>query len=397
LADEYFQRIHQIMSLLDDENVEIIGAMKKFGPRNLQSIARKSGVPYPTVYTRVNKLGTQGLLDTWTYPNLAKIGLARSMVLLTPSPGREVIASEALKIPGYWLWIARCTGECNGYYSQHAVPVENRQDFVQYLDQIVSSGLATSYRIFWLGDYHSHIPNFEYYDFKKRAWRFDWPAWLSLFMKGKSGQNVPEEKESSKDDFDKNDLLILKELMKDARKKLSELSQLIGMTLPAAKYRFDNLARRGFLQDYVVQVLPYPPEISDLYEVRLDFGEHKAMIAKENFFKRLPFVLNYSRIKGTNSITLRVYLPRTEVNNLLTMLSALVRGDAIDRFSYMLLDPMTIQSQTFHYKAFDDKSGWRYDNHEYLAALRKLASSLDKAEHPAVTFQPSKGLPVSMM
>src|SRR2546422_10821173 len=100
----------------------------------------------------------------------------------------------------------------------------------------------------------------------------------------------PEEKESSKDDFDKNDLLILKELMKDARKKLSELSQMIGMTLPAAKYRFDNLARRGFLQDYVIQVLPYPPEISDLYEVRLDFSEHKAMIAKENLFKRLPFV-----------------------------------------------------------------------------------------------------------
>jgi DNA-binding Lrp family transcriptional regulator len=185
--------------------------------------------------------------------------------------------------------------------------------------------------------------------------------------------------------------------MMDARKKLSELSQLIGMTLPAAKYRFDNLARRGFLQDYVIQVLPYPPEISDLYEVRLDFGEHKAMIAKENFFKRLPFVLNYSRIKGTNSITVRVYLPRTEVNNLLTLLSALVRAGAIDRFSYMLLDPMTIQAQTFHYKAFDDKSGWHYDNHEYLAALRKLASSLDKAEAPAVTFQPSKSLTVTMM
>jgi len=120
-------------------------------------------------------------------------------------------------------------------------------------------------------------------------------------------------------------------------------------------------------------------------------------MAKENLFKRLPFVLNYSRINGTNSITIRVYLPRTEVNNLLTLLSALVRGGAIDRFSYMLLDPMTIQAQTFHYKAFDDKSGWHYDNHEYLAALRKLASSLDKAEPPPVTFQPSKGLTVTMM
>jgi DNA-binding Lrp family transcriptional regulator len=318
------------------------------------------------------------------------------MVLLTPSPGREVTASEALKIPGYWLWIARCTGECNGYYSQHAVPIENRQDFVQYLDQIVSSGLATSYRIFWLGDYHSYIPNFEYYDFKKRAWRFDWPAWLSLFTKGK-GQSVSEEKEASKDDFDKNDLLILKELMNDARKKLSELSELIGMTLPAAKYRFDNLARKGFLQDYVIQVLPYPPEISDLYEVRMDFGEHKTMLAKENFFKRMPFVLNYSRIKGTNSITMRVYLPRTEVNNLLTLLSALVRGGAIDRFSYMLLDPMTIQAQTFHYKAFDDKAGWSYDNQEYLAALRKLASNPDKTEPSAGAFQTPKATTVALM
>jgi hypothetical protein len=62
----------------------------------------------------------------------------------------------------------------------------------------------------------------------------------------------------------------------------------------------------------------------------------------------------------------------------------------------MLLDPMTIQAQTFHYKAFDDKSGWHYDNHEYLAALRKLAS-LDKAEASPVTFQPSKSLTVTMM
>src|SRR5207245_10732286 len=152
----------------------------------ISHIVHISDISIPTHYNFVINHSTKGLLYTLTYPNHSKIGLARSMVLLTPSPGREVIASEALKIPGYWLWIARCTGECNGYYSQHAVPVENRQDFVQYLDQIVSSGLATSYRIFWLGDYHSHIPNFEYYDFKKRAWRLDLPAWISLFTKSKA-------------------------------------------------------------------------------------------------------------------------------------------------------------------------------------------------------------------
>jgi len=64
-ADEYFDRIHRITSLLDEENIKIISAMKKYGPRNLQHISRKSGVPYPTVYTRVTKLEGEGLLQTW--------------------------------------------------------------------------------------------------------------------------------------------------------------------------------------------------------------------------------------------------------------------------------------------------------------------------------------------
>ncbi len=65
-ADEYFDRIHRVISVLDDENIKIINTMKKHGPRNLQDVSRKSGVPYPTVYTRVNKLESQGLLRART-------------------------------------------------------------------------------------------------------------------------------------------------------------------------------------------------------------------------------------------------------------------------------------------------------------------------------------------
>jgi len=123
-ADEYFDRIHRITSLLDEENIKIISAMKKYGPRNLQHISRKSGVPYPTVYTRVTKLEGEGLLQTWASPDHSRIGLARGVVLLTPVPGRELLAREALKIPGYWLRVIRCSGEINGYYSlQQSHPI----------------------------------------------------------------------------------------------------------------------------------------------------------------------------------------------------------------------------------------------------------------------------------
>jgi len=391
-ATEHFERIHRIISVLDEENLKIINTMKKYGPRNLQQVSRKSGVPYPTVYTRVNRLANQKLLYTYAYPNFSKIGLARAIVLLTPSPGRELLAREALKIPGYWLSIVRCSGECNGYYSLHAIPADNRPDFEQYLDQLIPSGLANSYRIFWLGEYNA-VASFEYFDLKKRVWKFPWTSWLKLFLEEKKREK-PEEQDSRKDSFDKNDLLILKELMKDARKKLSEFARLIGVTLPAAKYRFDNIVRKGLIKDYIINVLPYSPVISELMEVRLDFKSESLLAAKEKLLQGLPFVMSYSKIRGANSITTRIYLPRSELSNLLTLLSTLVRRDILDRFSYLTLDPMTIENQTFSYEYYDDESGWSYDNRQYVDSLRKLVSSFEKEEFRIPSFQTGEVAPI---
>ena len=386
-ADEYFDRIHRVNVLLDEENIKIISAMKKYGPRNLQQISRKSGVPYPTVYTRVTKLEGEGLLQTWASPDHSRIGLARGIVLLTPVPGREYLAREALKIPGYWLRIMRCSGETNGYYSLQAIPSNNRQDFEQYLDQLIASGVGTSYRIFWLGEFRSKIPNFEYYDSKKKTWKFEWKTWLKFLPDEKRSEQTNEIM-LDKVSFDKNDLLILKELEKNARKKLSEFAQMIGVTLPAAKYRFDNIVKKGLVQDYVIDILPYAPEVSELYEIRLDYPDENHLAAREKWLQRLPFVLNYSRIRGANSVTARMYMPRGEVNNLITLLSSWVREGALDRFSYMALDPLTIETQTFSYEQFDDKNGWHYDNREYLNALRNLVSAFETKVPAPTPFQP---------
>jgi DNA-binding Lrp family transcriptional regulator len=384
-ADEYFDRIHRIMSVLDGENIKIISAMKKFGPRNLQHISRKSKVPYPTVYTRVNKLESETLLRTWVYPNFSKIGMARAVLLVTPAHGRELLAREALKIPGYWTRVIRCSGECNGYYSVHALPVEHRQDFENYVEQLVTSGLVTDYKILWLGEFTSNIPNFEYFDTKKKTWKFNWPLWLKMFVDQAPTPKL-EQVESQKTSFDKNDLLILKELNKDARTKLSEFAKLIGITLPAAKYRFDNLVRKGLVNDWVISILPYPPETSDLLEVRLDFKDEGLLAANEKVLSRLPFVLDWSRVRASNSITTRVFLQRNEVNNLITLLSALVRRNVLERFSMLLLDPMTIECQTFSYEYFSDESGWRYDNRDYIGSLRKLVANFQKQELQTPAF-----------
>jgi len=156
-----------MISALDETNFRIIQSIRFVGPRNLQRVARKAKIPYPTVHARVSKLEKEGILSTSATPSYSKIGLIRAIVLLTPTPGMEPLAGESLKIPGYWLRIMRCMGECNGYYSIHAIPEANRSDFQQYLDHLVASNVARDYRLYWLDEQQTSITNFEYYDTSK--------------------------------------------------------------------------------------------------------------------------------------------------------------------------------------------------------------------------------------
>jgi len=383
--EEYLERINRFVSFLDTGNVKIATAMKKYGLRNLQLIADKTKIPRPTVHARVSKLEKAGLLRTWIHPNYSKLGLVRAMVLLTTKPGKELLAPEALRIPGYWLRLIRCMGKYNGYYSTHAIPFEKRWDFEQYLEKIVASGIATEYRILWLGEAKSPLPDFDYYDAKKKTWTLDWPRWLEE-LAAKPLQTQRKDTVPS-GTFDKKDLIILKELVKDGRTKLTQLASLLDMTVPAVKYRFDNLARSGFIHEYVIDMLPFAPEISDLYEMILDFKTREGLFHGEKVLATLPIVRTLSRIEGSNSIAVRMYLPRTQSNNLFTLLSALSRTEVLTGFTYVLLDPMTIQTQTFSYKSYEDDLGWRYDNIEYFEELRKVSSAFDKEEGMRVVFQ----------
>jgi DNA-binding Lrp family transcriptional regulator len=388
MVSDYFNRIHRIISALDETNFRIVQGIRDYGPRNLQRVARKAKISYPTVHARVSKLEKEGILRTWAIPDYSKIGLIRAIVLLTPTPGMDLLAADALKIPGYWLRTMTCIGECNGSYSVHAIPEANRSEFQQYLDHLVASSVARDYRIYWLDDQHTSIPNFEYYDLSKRQWKFEWETWLRRLSEHKPSKPAETGLQEPKPSFDKKDLVILKELMKNARVTLADLARMLGTTVPGAKYRFDKIREKGLVHEFVVEFLPYSPEISDLYDVRLDFKNESSLVSKESAFLALPFTLHQSRIRGMNSLAARVYLPRGEMNNLYALLSRLVRNGILTNFAYLWLDPLSIKTQTFSYEYYDDEHGWHYDNLGYISRLQKLLTAFEDSEVQQAVFRP---------
>ena len=365
--------------------------MKQHGPRNVLQIARESKLPYTTVYSRVVKLESMGVLRTWIHPNYTKLGLSRAVVYATPYPGKELLAKEALRITGYWLRFARCIGDYNGYYSQHGIPSSHQRDFELYIEQVRERGAIKNFQLFWLGEPRTTIPNFEYYDMKSKTWRFEWNKWLELFTKNRAttrGKEPPK----TKGGFDAKDLIILKELSKNARTTLADMSKLLSMTLPATKYRFDDLADRGFILDYVIDILPFAPDISQLSELQLDFRNEGTLRDAREILSTLPFVLNHSSINGLNSLTSRIYIPRSEIRNLMTMISRLAWDGILTGYHYSEIDPSTIQSQTFAYKDYSDDTGWRYDNRAYLGSMDNLLSTWPKTQSPPTFLEPSMAI-----
>lgn len=378
------------MRLLDKDNIRIISALNEHGPRNLQLIARELKIPYPTLYSRVARLEEENVLHIWCNPNYSRIGLSRGMVLADPLPGKELVVREALRIPNYWIRLMRCMGECNGYYSLHAVPTLHVREFEEYIEQFVPLGLASSSRVYWLEDQHTFIPNFEYYDLDSRMWKFPWATWANLLARVSDDSTIKERSLSDPRavSFDSRDLYVVKELYKDATVKLAEIARSFGITLPAAKYRFESVMKKGLVQEYVFDILPYAPEMSELYEVRLDFKNENALKSSSRKLARLPFVLSFSKFRALTSLAVRIYLPRGEMNNLITMLSLLVREGILTNFTYLWLESLTLKSQTFSFEKYREGTGWDYDNSEYNNALQNLLSSVSESVFSETSFEP---------
>src|SRR2546428_10299755 len=67
-----------------------------------------------------------------------------------------------------------------------------------------------------------------------------------------------------------------------------------------------------------------------------------------------PYTTLFRSVEGANSIAVRIYLPRTQMNNLLTMFSALTRREVLVGFTYVLLDPMRSEEHTSELQSRSD-------------------------------------------
>ena len=369
----YFNGIDAVEKQLDPINIKILTAMWKLGPRNLLRISRQIRTPSTSVHERVARLEAKSGRIAYLVPKTSEIGMIRVVVLVEARAGSEELVTAALKLPNLWRSINLCEGVFT-HLSVHIVPTQFLDDFKKYVRQLLKLGLIRRYRTLLTGDYAVNFPNFTYYDPKLRNWRFQWQRWINV-LNDETPKLVASDSNRHPINVDKKDLLIIKELEKNARMTLADMAPKLGMSLPGVKYRFDKMVRTGLVQPIDFDVFPYPVEVSAHHEVMLEFTTKHAMNKFLSLTSELFFIRGVARVLSSKTLILRTYILQSQLRNMFAFFSEMAQDGMIRSYSSVRVEFAGRKTQTISYELFDDEKGWVVDMSQCISKLSKLVSA----------------------
>jgi DNA-binding Lrp family transcriptional regulator len=359
--DEQYAGVEQkILRELDSMNIRIFRGMNEYGPRNLLEVSRRTGIPFTSVYHRVERIESRSGPVAYLVPKLSKLGMVRVVVLATARLGCEDAVAEALTAPNLWSTIAPCEGTFTNE-SVHSVPYHAVNQFTSYISDLSQTGLVTDVKIIPTSDYVPNFPDFDYYGEAEHEWAFPWNEWCSDVLSLKTTATLLDP-ETYETDADKKDLFIVRKLEVNARKSYSELAHLLGITLYGVKYHFDRkLIPNGIVDNYQFNIVPYPKEVSAFHEIMLEFNSAQGMNQFVSVITRLYFVIGYSKVLKKSAILLRTYLVESQLRRLHTFFSELAKAGVLASYSAIRKDFHARRTQTISDELFDDERGWTID------------------------------------
>jgi len=370
---EDFEWMLHYLKMLDPINAKILAGLSRFGPRNISFLARSVKLPATTVAFRIKKLIKKGYLQVRTNLDYSKLGLMKALLIAETAGGLEEKLRQAVESTEYWTYTIKCYGKYNGIYALFAFPAEHKDKMEAYLKEAVRHKAMSHYVFFWVANLCEVPPNFDWFNFKSKGWEFQWRQWISeIFKASETPSERLIEPEKYQTMVDETDLFLLKELEKDAFLEFTKLADVLKMSPQGVRYRYNkHVMKHDLIADYEIAIFPYPLLVSDMCSFIVHFQNEKALARFSNTLSNKPFILNYGKIIGRNSLLMHSYTPKTEFPNFINALNNLVKRNLITNFFYVNLNIPSFKRQTVSYEFFRDKS-WTFNYKEKLKRLAEI-------------------------
>lgn len=358
---------------LDEIDMRILENLSIVGPRNLSLIAKKLKIPSRTVNYRINRMISNSILFMHLYPYHTNMGLKKVVVFMEAAPGFEDVLLSCLRVHDFWIALSRIYGPYEGCGGVWTIPKENVDDFNSFLKSLRTAGVAKRFEAIWSTCFQGIPISSRWYTIEDGTWTFDWKEWINEVetIEGELPYTLIEP-----EDWpllaDYEDLLIIKELEKDGRTSLTDLSKTLDMSLEKVKWHFrEHILPRGLVEGYQMEIYRFPFPLCEMLLFKFEFKKYDNMANFALSMLDKPFAIFLGKVLGENALFSQIYLPKWEFRKFIRALSDLITKDFLTRYHYYFQDMYQTWRRTIPYKNF--KNGkWNYDNQKHHEELRKI-------------------------
>lgn len=356
----------------EDAESRIISAIGKVGPRNIAAIARMTGVHQETVRYKIKKrfgaLGFRFHADV----DYGKLGLTLHWGTL--HFGRSHYANapkllDAMNQSGYLTYYARILPQGH-YVALFALPEGTSAGFSGVLNGLRDKGVLTGFSLDEVVAYRHATMDPRHFNFKSRTWAVEWER-----VKGERGTELPLEKKQPSILCDEYDLLIIKELQKDALQHVVGMAHKLKVHEKTLEYHYrTHVMKNKLVRAYIVR-WTRDIEKSLAHSVattrltfrglgRSDFESIQKVVSK------IPFLWAEELLRdGTYIAT--AYTPLTEMLGMFGYLNDEI-SDLDSKVEVGFVKPHGAYLYTIPHHMFSN-DGWKFNPKRMLSGIEKSA------------------------
>ena len=355
----------------------IIEAISLEGPQNVSRLSRMLGAHQETVRykikSRFKRLGFRIHADV----DYRKLGLALHWAAIRFTPGYLASANKilaALNETGYLTYFAKIIPQ-GSYVALFALPVGSGGDYRDFLKRLKKMGIVESYSFEEALISRHNTMNPRYFNFHSGLWEVDWNRVRSEAPRPLA---IPAKKQAVP--VDRYDLLIIKELQKNALQHLVEIGRNLKVNQKTLEYHNrTHVQRQELIPSYNVR-WARDIESSVAHSVQLARLTARGLTPKEYVrlqaaVSKIPFLWAEDLLKdGTYIATLLI--PAQEAVTTFHYLAAEAPNlDSKLTVGYII--PRDACLFTIPYHMFDGE--WKFDQRKQVASFKKAMAGREKA------------------
>ncbi len=362
---------------LNRELVQMARSIAEVGP-NVNQIALTQKIFKETVRYRYHRFFLNKGIKIQAMPSYSRLGFKRLILIVKLASSCEKNAKSIFSALSDLCYLHSFTRVLlRGEYLVHvAVPHGLAERCAGVYMGLQRAGLFTELEILSFDEMRNPPMKPAFYDFVRGTWAFDWTAIDKDGTKLALGAAPKAEK------YDRTDLLILKELDKDAGKTLVRMADDLGVSVNALEFHYrDHVKARGLIKGYRLvwqgtrADLEHERAVSrkDFYielTILLEDGTREELAELMLLLNRTPFL--WSEAYGS-SYCAELFLPHYAYIGFMEYIDAFANKVG-EKLRIFVMDQSRATRFVISYFLFDgDSKTWRLDERSVMRALGMLA------------------------